>query len=212
MKQLSKIQTDPKVENNNNSKFPILEPPNPEQLREILDKISLDKALNYDLFNDLWIKQKDINKYYNIFSQLWSIDWDANRDLQIFFNSRLIPLNKNFNNIPKKSDFRPIIVSSILVKIIEARWVNKLKEAMIEKIHPSQNGFIPSQNIFSNIIRAVKAIKERISNNKCCYGYFVDLKNAYNSVSHNKLFKKLNAYLDHTSIRYLQKLYSKTRI
>ena len=42
-----------------------------------------------------------------------------------------------------------------------------------------------------NLCRAIKRIQLRTHNNRSVYGLFIDFANAYNTVPHTLLFKKL---------------------
>jgi len=66
------------------------------------------------------------------------------------FDSRLIPLNKIHPQIPSRKDMRPIIVTSPLIKLVEACLLPDLTTYLIEKLHHSQTGFIPGNGIFVN--------------------------------------------------------------
>lgn len=48
--------------------------------------------------------------------------------------ARLVPLNKVYPNIPKKDQFRPIIVLSPLYKWIELRFLEKLNNYLINNL------------------------------------------------------------------------------
>ena len=46
----------------------------------------------------------------------------------------LIPLNKVYPKIPKKDDFRHIVVLSIMFKWLELRFLKKLNDYMVEHL------------------------------------------------------------------------------
>jgi hypothetical protein len=48
--------------------------------------------------------------------------------------ARLIPLNKEYPNIPSREQFRPIVVLSIMFKWLELRFLKKLNEYMVDKL------------------------------------------------------------------------------
>lgn len=56
--------------------------------------------------------------------------------------ARLIPLNKVYPDIPKNTDFRPIVVLSIMYKWLELRFLSKLNRFMVEKLDKNQAGFV----------------------------------------------------------------------
>ena len=87
--------------------------------------MSQNKAICYDGISDLWLRK---NKNYDLLINLW------NNQTQIqnpsLFRARLIPLNKAHPNIPKSSEFRPIVILSPLLKFMELRFASKLNKYM----------------------------------------------------------------------------------
>ena len=128
--------------------------------------------------------------------------------------SRLVPLNKVFPEIPNRKQMRPILVCSPLQKMLEARFLPKLTKYMNKSLTASQTGFVPRMGIQVNIHRAIKRITMNTNRNRNVYGLFIDFANAYNTVPHVLLFKKLRQKkcLDEDEIQYLEALYTKYRI
>ena len=85
-----------------------------------------------------------------------------------------------------------------------------------KKLNKSQIGFVPGQGIEVNLLRAICVIKISTEEKKkqCKYGLFIDFANAYNTVPHSLLFRKLRQKkcLDEEEIDYIEALYSRYRI
>jgi len=75
---------------------------------------------------------------------------------------------------------------------------------------PCQTGFIPNMGTNVNLIRAIEQIRKRTDQGRIIYGLFLDYANAYNSIPHVLLFKKLRQKncLTEEEIEYLENLYS----
>ena len=142
-----------------------------------------------------------IEKLSIILRDLWSKKLNEISSLEESFKARLVALNKVHPNVPKRTEFRPIIILSMLIKIMESRWLPKLKEYMISKLCPSQTGFVPGQGVFTNIFRAMSRIKEYTDVKKSRYGLFIDFKSAYNYARHDLLFESSKGILDNDEIR-----------
>jgi hypothetical protein len=62
--------------------------------------------------------------------------------------------------VPKKlscllpSDYRPISLCNVIYKLIAKSLVNRLKDHLVDYIHPSQQAFIEGRRISNNIIVA----------------------------------------------------------
>jgi len=123
-----------------------------------------------------------------IFADLWT---SLKQISNIHFESRLIPLNKLHPNIPSRKDLRPIIVTSPIVKLIEAALLPKLKDYLIKQLHPGQIGFVPGNGILVNIYRAIERIRKRTNIGQRCYGVFIDFNSAYNTIDHQILSRQL---------------------
>lgn len=65
--------------------------------------------------------------------------------------ARLIPLNKVYPNIPKREEFRPIVVLSIMYKWLELRFLKKLNDYMVYKMDRNQVGFVRGMGTHVNI-------------------------------------------------------------
>jgi len=78
----------------------------------------------------------------------------------------------------------------------------------------SQTGFVRNMGIQVNLVRALERIEKRITDGKIVYGLFLDFANAYNSVPHVLLFKKLRekAIFEEKEVNYLQAMYARYRI
>lgn len=190
--------------------FPKLEPLDQLEMELLLARLAHGKACSYDLFSDTVLSQKDlVKRISSILNDLWSSDilnWDL---AQIFFKARLMPLNKLYPNLPRKEDFRPIMILSVILKILETRFLPKLETYMIESMHTSQTGFVPGQGVFVNIFRALRQIKSRTDAKKPCYALFIDFKSAYNFARHDILFKRLEGILTPEEIEFQRCIYDK---
>ena len=112
--------------------------------------------------------------------------------------SRLFCLNKKADEIGNVDNLRPIAISSTFMKILESAIFTRLLDEINNKkiLCNKQIGFIKGCGTELNLLRLKQRIndvkKERNKFNK--YLVFIDLKNAYDKVIHNKLFEKLNKY------------------
>ena len=194
--------------------FPKLSPLKPNQIKNMLSSLSTHKAITLDGLSDIMFDRENIKRIIMIFRDLWSIDLDDIPGIDCSFISRLIPLNKVFPNTPTRTQMRPILICSPLQKALESRFLSKLNEYLIKKLTPCQTGFIPNMGIQVNLTRAIYNIKETMKIKRNTYGLFIDFANAYNTVPHELLFKKLREKkcMNEDEIDYLEALYSRYRI
>jgi len=143
---------------------------------------------------------------------MWTTLAQQKEVLQLHFDARLIPLNKSYPNIGRPNDCRPIVISSPLVKLLEARLKPTLDRYMTEKLHISQVGFVANTGITMNQQRLVDRIKLRTSRGQHLYGLFIDFSSAFNTILHSKLFQRLERILDKGDVDLIKAIYSRTRI
>ena len=121
--------------------FPDLPELSDEEVKNLLQTIAANKATSFDLFSDTILKDEEaVKKLSEILTDLWSSKLNDIQDLSKVFQTRLVALNKVHPKVPHKNEFRPIIIMSLIVKIMESRWLPKLKKYMISKMCPSQTG------------------------------------------------------------------------
>jgi hypothetical protein len=108
--------------------------------------LSRNKGITNDCISDSWLKKTN---NYNLVNDLWNLNSlkAAIKSLE----ARLVPLNKKWSNIPKKEDFRPILILSALVKWLELRFLPKLREHLKYDADPNQIGFVPGCQTQMNI-------------------------------------------------------------
>jgi hypothetical protein len=201
-------------------------------VEDIMSQLASNKAIAYDglsniLFSDKNPEEFDKNddrpkeksnleKTAEKLKDLWEIPLHAIEGLEDMWNTRLVPLNKAFPNIPTRKEMRPIAVQSPLVKLLEARFLPKLQKYLNKKLDRSQTGFIQKMGIQVNLVRALERITLRTKQKKVVYGLFIDFSNAYNSIPHELLFKKLRdkKVLEEEEITFIEQLYAryKTKI
>ena len=107
--------------------FPDLPPLNEDEIKHLLSKLATGKALSFDLFSDMLLKDsKAVERLSKLLQDLWNNDLNKIDSINELFKARLIALNKVHPKTPKSDEFRPIIILSLIVKIMECRWLPKL--------------------------------------------------------------------------------------
>ena len=198
-----------------------------EEIVRCIKKSNLNKATSWDM-----IPGKVFNKFINKKDTNDKEQKENVNNLRIFINdlvnnyiylpeeistARLVCINKDANKLGDVNNIRGIAVNSILIKLIERLLLNDLKKEIYKKnlIRKEQIGFMEGLGCEVNLLRMRQRCNDVKEINK---GYgkaiiFIDLKNAYDTVAHEILFKKLeNMKIRPRLIRILKALYSSARI
>ena len=111
------------------------------------------------------------------------------------FSTRLICFNKNALNLGDIDAIRPIGVNGIFNKVIEVVTRRALRQHIYKnkKISKRQIGFVQGLGCEVNLVRLRERVNElrRKRTASIKFVLFIDFKQAYDSVKHEKLFEKL---------------------
>ena len=110
--------------------FPEFEDITPREAGLIFDRMASNKALSFDLFSDIIFSQEYKSKTCELIKSLWNSEVTNTLDAS-HFEARLVPLNKKHPEVPKPEEFRPIIVMSPLVKLLETKLLPRLQSYLI---------------------------------------------------------------------------------
>ena len=197
--------------------FPKLELPSNDEMYDMLGQLSTNKAVAFDGLSDTLFEKVRREEVSDKLKDLWHALADGVNIHPIHFDSRLIPLNKAYPDVPRPEECRPIIVTSPLVKLLEVRMKRKLEKYMVDQLIASQTGFVPRAGIDVNQIRLVNRVRMRTSvpppgQRKHMFGLFLDFSSAYNTVLHSRLYEKLQKVLSLSEIQMIKAVYSRSRI
>jgi len=107
-------------------------------------------------------------------------------------SSRVVPIFKAGD--PTSCDnYRPISLVSAISKILEKTVAAKLTEHLESNnlLYEHQYGFLKGKSTEHNLLHLTNKIGEALNDDKYCIGIFLDLKKAFDVVSHSILLKKL---------------------
>ena len=173
-----------------------------KEIREAVENVDFSKATSWDYIPGISIKgiildHKEENTFYKnlavYYNQLMNDNEKIDEEL---ICSRLLCLNKEASEPGNLENIRPISIFGPLVKIMEKvilvhlmKWITNNKI-----ICKKQTGFIPRLGCEVNLARIRQRTYDVLNNGnpeEKKYMLFIDLKNAYDSVDHEILFRKL---------------------
>ena len=121
-------------------------------------------------------------------------------------SSRVVPIFKA-GDATICDNYRPISlvssISKILEKIVASKLTNHLESNNL--LYEHQYGFLKGKSTEHNLIHLTNKIGEALNDDKYCIGIFLDLKKAFDVVSHPILLKKLKTLgINGTSIKWFE--------
>lgn len=107
--------------------------------------------------------------------------------------AKVTPIYKSGSKLDP-SNYRPISVLPVISKVFERILYDRLDKFLNSNkfFSKKQYGFRPKSNTLSATIDLVTKIKNKIDQKQIAVGVFIDLKKAFDTVSHNILIKKLS--------------------
>ena len=118
-------------------------------------------------------------------------------------NGEMSPSQRNgiITLLPKKDrdpllvkNYRPITLLTTDYKILAKCYANRLKRCLPDLIHPDQSGFMKGRNISHNIRLLLDIIEYTDLNDIPGCILLLDIEKAFDSVSHNFLFRVLEKF------------------
>ena len=132
------------------------------------------------------------------------------------FNSRLVCLNKNHPKTPDYGEYRPIVVTSYVIKLLELSLLEKLQNYNESKMTTKQLGFVKRQETKGNLLKMSYNyhIKFKSSKKNKRFLLYLDLSSAYDRVIRSKLYEILERkkIMDENEINLLKAIHNNIQI
>lgn len=189
-----------------------------EEILTAIERLSINKALAWDLIGDAILpKLKSLLTSNNSQISLKTANFINLIEQQLEGNvtmARLFLLNKDSATIPKIEKLRPLGIISPLLKLVELLHRPELNRVMNLPGKQNQIGFKNKMGTEVNLKR-YKLLTEnrRRFYPEQTYSLFIDFSNAYCLVDHEILLKRLEANGTCTkTMTFIRKMYSKMHV
>lgn len=201
----------PKTPIQNNYKMSQFKPCTEIEIMKIIDSLDPNCSTGLDGINTKAIKCIKVliaNPLTKCFNKLLH-DGEFPDSLKM---ARVTPIFKS-GSTTDPGNYRPISVLPVISKILEKILYNRLEVYLdsINFISDRQYGFRPKSNTLTATIDLVTKIKQNIDSKKIVVGIFIDLKKAFDTVSHKLLLKKLESLNISGSVLKMFESYLKNR-
>ena len=143
----------------------------------------------------MYVITKVIHQFVKPLVYIFYLSFSTGIFPNVMKTAKVIPLYKN----GKKSDFsnyRPISLLSQISKILEKLFNVRLEHFLEanEILSSSQYGFRSRMSTVHAALEVIESISTAIDERQYCYGIFIDLKKAFDTVNHDILIIKLAFY------------------
>ena len=107
--------------------------------------------------------------------------------------ANVIPVHKS-GNLQDVKNYRPISLTCVVSKVFERCVYNKISPLLIEQIHYLQHGFMKGLSTTTQLLQVYDEINSIIDNRGQVDTLFLDFSKAFDSIPHDLLIHKIQAF------------------
>ena len=172
------------------------------RVKLLLDNLVINKAQGPDAISGAILKNCSETLAYPL-SILFNLSYNTGYIPQEWKLANVVPVHKK-DDKNKVINYRPISLTSLVMKVFERILYDELLTRTIDKIDKRQHGFLRNRSCNSNLLlfteSIVRALHEKIGTDII---YF-DFAKAFDTVSHDLILKKLKTQynIDGTLLKF----------
>ena len=192
-------------------------------MRRTLDELSFNNAGGWDAIPDSTFKLcykcrkldaefcKTCSNVALCTRQIFTKKFWQDPSSRVHLNARLVALDKSKNGKPDPTEFRPIVLCSVVSKILEAYFMHQLRDYCSNKLHINQVGGVKNRSILDNVLRLHL---EKVKFGKDAHAMFIDFRGAFSNLPREWALNEIinRRALDKNGLMLLRFLYQETTI
>ena len=172
----------------------VLAPPHPAEIYNIIDSLDTSKACGHDNIPPYFLRVGS-EILAPILALLFSYVFELGIFPKVFKTAKVVPIFKSGNN-KLLQNYRPISIlsslSKLLEKIIKTRLINFFEKHKV--FYDFQYGFREKHSVIHALIDVTTLTYDAIQNKNYTALLLMDLRKAFDTVSHEILLQKLFHY------------------
>ena len=158
-------------------------------VRKILSSLNQNKSQGPDGISGKVLKNCASSIAYPI-TLLFNMSFSQGQIPPDWKLANIVPVHKKGDK-SNVENYRPISLTSLIMKIFEKCIRDELLRLCSQYIHPSQHGFLPNKSCTTQLIPFVDRLAQGLSNNDRTDVVYFDFAKAFDSVNHDIILHKL---------------------
>ena len=164
-----------------------------DELRTARSLINTNSACGPDNIHPLFLKHAP-DTFFDLLLTLINLTWTHGYMPLDWTSANICPLYKGKGDKSLPTSFRPISLTSLVVKMVERLILIRIHDHLLQQLSPMQSGFRPGFCTYDNIYRLLSASTDALQSRSHLPCVFIDLKKAFDSVWIDALLYKLHKF------------------
>ena len=173
------------------------------KVKLLLDNLDINKAQGPDAISGAVLKNCSEALAYPL-SILFNLSYNTGYIPQEWKFANVVPVHKK-DDKNKVINYRPISLTSLVMKVFERILYDELLTRTIDKIDKRQHGFLRNRSCNSNLLIFTESIAQPLHEKIGTDIIYFDFAKAFDTVSHDLILKKLKTQynIDGTLLKFL---------
>ena len=161
------------------------------RVKSVLDSLEINKAQGPDAINGAVLKNCSKSLSYPL-HKLFNLAYNTGYLPSEWKLANVVPIHKK-DDKNKVVNYRPISLTSLVMKVFERILYDELYSRTHEKIDPRQHGFLKNKSCNSNLLTFTESIARSLHEKIGTDVIYFDFAKAFGTVSHNIILQQLKA-------------------
>ena len=161
------------------------------RVKPILDNLDINKAQGPDAISGAVLKNCSETLAYPL-SILFNLSYNTGYIPQEWKLANVVPVHKK-DNKNEVTNYRPISLTSLVMKVFERILYDELLTRTIDKIDTRQHGFLRNRSCNSNLLLFTESIARSLHEKIGTDVIYFDFAKAFDTVSHDLILNKLKS-------------------
>ena len=159
------------------------------RVESVLSGIDINKSQGPDEINGSVLKNCSKSLSYPI-SKIFNLSYNTGSIPTDWKTANVVPIHKK-DDKSKVINYRPISLTSLVMKVFERILYDELLVRIIDKIDPRQHGFLKNKSCNTNLLSFTESVTRKLHEKIGTDVIYFDFAKAFDTVSHDLILQKL---------------------